>query len=85
MCWEGVILFLILACDVLFWTFFVGGLAARYPAGWRILGGALLLCVPGIAVSRLNLASSCLRELSSDSMRQRAVRSHRRAAVSPDG
>ncbi|MCC9709654.1 hypothetical protein E4N62_32990 [Streptomyces sp. MNU76] len=41
--------FLIFACDVLFWIFLVGGLAARYAAGWRILG-ALLLCVPLIDV-----------------------------------
>ncbi|MDT0614413.1 hypothetical protein [Streptomyces lancefieldiae] len=35
---------------MLFWIFLVGGLAARYAAGWRILGGALLLCVPLIDV-----------------------------------
>ncbi|MEU8912708.1 hypothetical protein [Streptomyces nigrescens] len=35
---------------MLFWIFLVGGLAARYAAGRRILGGALLLCVPLIDV-----------------------------------
>ncbi len=45
-----VIFYLILACDVLFWVFLVGGLAARYAAGWRGLGKALLLCVPLIDV-----------------------------------
>ncbi|MFE0808847.1 hypothetical protein ACFW34_15390 [Streptomyces sp. NPDC058848] len=35
---------------MLFWVFLVGGLAARYAAGLRTLGGALLLCVPLIDV-----------------------------------
>lgn len=52
LCIEGgsIIFYLILACDVLFWIFLVGGLAARYAAGWRTLGGGLLLCVPLIDV-----------------------------------
>ncbi len=40
------ILSVILACDVLFWVFLAGGLAARYAAGRRTLGGVLLACVP---------------------------------------
>ncbi|OLT10906.1 hypothetical protein BJF79_25410 [Actinomadura sp. CNU-125] len=43
-------LYLVLACDVLFWVFLGGGLAARYAAGRRTLGGVLLLCVPLIDV-----------------------------------
>ncbi|WP_330476984.1 hypothetical protein OG301_02510 [Streptomyces platensis] len=35
---------------MLFWIFLVGGLAARYAAGLRTLGGGLLLCVPLIDV-----------------------------------
>ncbi|MEU9996537.1 hypothetical protein [Streptomyces sp. NPDC050848] len=35
---------------MLFWIFIAGGLAARYAAGRRTLGGALLLCVPLIDV-----------------------------------
>ncbi|WP_261720520.1 hypothetical protein [Streptomyces sp. FZ201] len=59
---EGrVILFLILACDVLFWVFLVGGLTARYAAGQRALGGALLLCVPLIDVVLLGATVLSIR------------------------
>ncbi|MEU9861242.1 hypothetical protein AB0D99_10215 [Streptomyces sp. NPDC047971] len=41
---------MIVACDVLFWVLLVGGLATRYIAGRRRLGGALLVCVPLVDV-----------------------------------
>ncbi|MGK5632992.1 hypothetical protein ACSNOD_31740, partial [Streptomyces sp. URMC 123] len=37
---------LILICEALFWVLLVAGLAARYAAGWRRVGAALLLGVP---------------------------------------
>ncbi|WP_190123234.1 hypothetical protein [Streptomyces inusitatus] len=52
---------MILVCDVLFWIFLAGGLAARYAAGWRVLGGALLLCVPLIDVVLLGATVLSIR------------------------
>lgn len=57
-----VIFYLILACDVLFWIFLVGGLAARYAAGLRTLGGCLLLCVPLIDVVLLGATVLSIRD-----------------------
>lgn len=56
------ILYLVLACDVLFWVFLVCGLAARYAAGLRTLGGALLLCVPLIDVVLLTATVLSIRD-----------------------
>lgn len=47
---EADIFYLIIASDILFWVLLLAGLAARYAAGWRRLGAALLLCVPLIDV-----------------------------------
>ncbi|MEI5130852.1 hypothetical protein RB199_00220 [Streptomyces libani] len=47
---------------MLFWIFLVGGLAARYAAGRRILGGALLLCVPLIDVVLLGATVLSIRD-----------------------
>ncbi|MEU1940581.1 hypothetical protein ACH49O_41630 [Streptomyces coeruleorubidus] len=58
----AVILYLVLACDVLFWVFLVGGLTARYAAGRRTLGGALLLCVPLIDVVLLGATVFSIRD-----------------------
>ncbi|RSN70281.1 hypothetical protein [Actinomadura sp. WAC 06369] len=55
-------LYLVLACDVLFWAFLVGGLAARYAAGRRTLGGVLLLCVPLIDVVLLAATVLSIRD-----------------------
>ncbi|QGZ52595.1 hypothetical protein GPZ77_33665 [Streptomyces sp. QHH-9511] len=47
---------------MLFWIFLVGGLAARYTAGWRTLGGALLLCVPLVDVVLLGATVLSIQE-----------------------
>lgn len=46
---------------MLFWVFLVGGLTARYAAGWRTLGGALLLCVPLIDIVLLGATVLSIR------------------------
>lgn len=43
-------LYLIIACEILFWFLLAAGLTARYPLRLRTLGAALLLCVPLIDV-----------------------------------
>ncbi|NXY98760.1 hypothetical protein HYE82_31160 [Streptomyces sp. BR123] len=55
-------LYLIIACDVLFWVLLAAGLAARYAKGRRRLGGALLLCVPLIDVVLLAATVLSLRD-----------------------
>ncbi|MBB0229954.1 hypothetical protein [Streptomyces calidiresistens] len=47
---------------MLFWVFLVGGLTARYAAGLRVLGGALLLCVPLIDVVLLAATVISIRD-----------------------
>ncbi|MFE9023637.1 hypothetical protein ACFYNL_34390 [Streptomyces sp. NPDC007808] len=47
---------------MLFWVFLVGGLAARYAAGRRLLGGALLVCVPLIDVVLLTATVLSVRD-----------------------
>ncbi|WP_405835773.1 hypothetical protein OG528_02400 [Streptomyces platensis] len=47
---------------MLFWIFLVGGLAARYAAGLRTLGGGLLLCVPLIDVVLLGATVLSIQE-----------------------
>ncbi|WP_433544219.1 hypothetical protein ACQPZG_03265 (plasmid) [Streptomyces sp. CA-294286] len=46
---------------MLFWIFLVGGLAARYAAGRRTLGAALLVCVPLIDVVLLGATVLSIR------------------------
>ncbi|MGA5564587.1 hypothetical protein ACPCUV_25945 [Streptomyces platensis] len=47
---------------MLFWIFLAGGLAARYAAGLRTLGGCLLLCVPLIDVVLLGATVLSIRD-----------------------
>jgi hypothetical protein len=53
---------LIVACDVLFWVLLSGGLAARYVAGRRRTGAALLLCVPLLDVVLLAATDISVRD-----------------------
>ncbi|MCP3821633.1 hypothetical protein NLX86_27135 [Streptomyces sp. A3M-1-3] len=53
---------MIIACDVVFWVLLVAGLAVRYKAGRRRLGGALLLCVPLLDVVLLAATVVSLRD-----------------------
>ncbi|MFJ7777200.1 hypothetical protein [Streptomyces yangpuensis] len=46
---------------MLFWIFLAGGLAARYAAGWRVLGSALLLGVPLVDVVLLTATVLSIR------------------------
>ncbi|MFE0190296.1 hypothetical protein [Streptomyces sp. NPDC058989] len=46
---------------MLFWVFLIGGLTARYAAGWRGVGGVLLLCVPLIDVVLLGATVLSIR------------------------
>ncbi|WP_017811664.1 MULTISPECIES: hypothetical protein [Paenibacillus] len=55
------IAYLIVACEVLFWVFVIGGLAARYVLGAKRLSTFLLICTPLIDLVLLIAAFMDLR------------------------